>query len=78
VSSIDVVYAASMKPGDLFAGLVVPDAPTTPVQTWAAAHKLTSIEAFTGEDGLKWLRLKAGPFDLTPVPAVTQCLVIRP
>jgi hypothetical protein len=77
VSRVDVVYAANMQAGDLFAGLVVPDAPTTPVQEFAAAHQLAGVEPFTGEDGRKWMRLTAGPFALTPVLASAQCLVIR-
>jgi hypothetical protein len=78
MSSIDVVYAANMKPGDLYAGDVNPDAPTRPVQTFAAAHKLASVERFRADDGRPWVRLRSASFELSPVPAVTQCLVIRP
>ena len=78
MSSVDVVYAARMGPGDLFAGIVVPDAPTRPVHVWAAAHELAGVEPFTDDDGRAWVRLRSAVFELQPVPAVTQCLVIRP
>lgn len=77
MSRIDVVYAASLKPGDLYAGNVQPDAPTRPVQEFAAAWKLASVERFK-VDGRTWIRPASASFELTPVPAVTQCLVIRP
>lgn len=77
MSSVDIVYAANMKPGDVFAGIVVPDAPTMPVQTWAAAHTLSGIAKYTGEDGQRMMRLQASGLDLTPIPAATQCLLIR-
>jgi hypothetical protein len=48
------------------------------VQTFAAAHVLADIEPFKADDGRPWVRLRSASFELTPVPAVTQCLVIRP
>ena len=78
MSRIDVVYAARMQPGDLYAGQWVPDAPTRHVQTFAAAHELASVLTFKGEDGRPMVRLASAAFDLGSVPAVTQCLVIRP
>jgi hypothetical protein len=78
VSRIDVVYAANMKPGDLYAGQWVPDAPTTKVQTWAAAHKLTEVTPYTTEDGRRMVRLKTAGWEVTPAPFGAQCLVIRP
>lgn len=77
MSSIDVVYAVNMKPGDLFAGKIAPDAPTRPVQTWANALELASITPYTDEAGVRMLHLKSASFDLTPIPAAARVLVIR-
>jgi hypothetical protein len=77
MSRIDVIHAARMKPGDLFAGIISPDAPTTPVQTWAAALTLATITPYTDDNGRRMLALSAGCGELTPVPAATQVLVIR-
>ena len=74
--SVDVIYALHLKPGDLYAGDVVPDAPTRPVQPWVAAHKITAVDTYK-TDGRTWMRLTAGQFELTPVAASTQVLVIR-
>ena len=77
MSRIDVVHAANMKPGDLFAGIVAPNAPTRPVQEWAAAHKLASITPYTDESGRRMVALATEHFDLSPLPICTQCLLIR-
>ena len=77
MSRIDVVYAASMKPGDLFAGIVAPEAPTRPVQEWAAALKLASVTPYTSDDGRRMVALETEHCTLSPLPIVTQCLLIR-
>lgn len=74
---IDVVHAANMQPGDLYAGQWVPDAPTTRVQVWAAAHKLTAIAPYTDDSGTRMVRLETEHFTLTPARMSAQCLVIR-
>jgi hypothetical protein len=74
--SIDVKHAGNLKPGDLYAGQVVPDAPTRPVQPIAAALRLTEVVPFTDDGGRKMMRLKAGVLDLTPLYITTGCLVI--
>lgn len=74
---LDVIYAANLKPGDLYAGNVAPKAPTRPVQEFAAAMRITEVEQFR-TDERTWMRITAGQFELTPVPAATQVLVIRP
>jgi hypothetical protein len=76
-SSVDVAYAASMKPGDLYAGDVNPAAPTRPVQVFAAAHRLTEVAPYAAGGGRQMLRLRAGALALTPVPAASQVLIIR-
>jgi hypothetical protein len=75
--SIEVTYAAQMKPGDLYAGKVNPAAPTTPVQTFAAAHRLTDVTPHAGADGRRMLHLRAGALILEPVLAAAQVLVVR-
>jgi hypothetical protein len=75
-SRVDVVHAGNMKPGDLYAGDVNPDAPTRPVQEFATAHRLTEVTRYT-EGGRQMLALQAGQVTLTPVPAATQVLLIR-
>jgi hypothetical protein len=75
--SVDVTYAAQMKPGDLFAGLVDPDAPTTPVQPFAAAHRIAGITEDAAPDGRKVLCPQTGMFELTPVAPHHQVILIR-
>ncbi len=74
---VEVIYAANLKPGDLYAGRVVPDAPTRPVQPMAAAMTLTRVTKVTRDDGRKWIALDAGRLGLTSVLASSQVLVIR-
>lgn len=73
---LDVIHAANLKPGDWYAGDVIPDAPTRPVQEFAAAHRLTEVGTFK-TDERTWMRLTSGPFELDPIPASRQVLVIR-
>jgi hypothetical protein len=75
--ALEVTSAMHLKPGDVFAGVYVPEAPTRPIHPWAAAHALTEIERYDDETGRHMVRLKAGEWDLTPVPLLTWCLVIR-
>jgi hypothetical protein len=76
-SSVEVAYAAQMKPGDLYAGDVDPAAPTRPVQVFAAAHRLTGITPYADGQGRRMLHLQAGVLTLTPVAAAGQVLLIR-
>jgi hypothetical protein len=46
---IDVKYAANVKPGDLIADAVVPDAPTRPVQPIARAMRVESVEVIVAD-----------------------------
>jgi hypothetical protein len=77
VTSVEVIRAERMQPRDLFAGIIDPAAPTTPVQTWARALRLTAVTPYDGEGGQRMLSLQAGSLTLTPVPAVAQVLVTR-
>ena len=52
--SVEVIYALHLKPGDLWAGLVNREAPTTPVQPFAAAHLVNTVDTITDEAGAKW------------------------
>jgi hypothetical protein len=72
-----VTYALHMQPGDWFAGMIDPAAPTTPTQVWAAAHKLASVTPYTDDNGRRMLALTAEGFNLTPIPAAVQVLLIR-
>ena len=74
--SVDVIYALHLKPGDLYAGDVDRNAPTRPVQTWAAAHRITEEGEFK-TDERTWMRLTSSMGELDPVPASRQVLVIR-
>lgn len=74
--SVDVIYARNLKPGDWYAGNYVPDAPTTPAQTFAAAFPVDFIFPVT-ENGQEWLSLVAGSVARTPVLATSRVLVIR-
>ena len=77
MSAIEVVYALHMKPGDLYAGKIVPDAPTRPVQPFAAAHRLTEVTPYADDEGVKWLRLEAGPLPISPVRTTSKVILIR-
>lgn len=74
-SRVEVTYASKMKPNDMYAGNVNQDAPTMPVQVFAAAHRITGIIPY--DDGRKMLHLEAGKFALEPIPASSQVLLIR-
>lgn len=77
---LDVVYAANMRPGDWYAGDVVPDAPTRPVQLFAYPILVARLERFTSEEGRSMVRvITDGPAILqtTPVGVGQQVLVIR-
>ena len=77
--SVDVIYALHLKPGDLWAGIVDRNAPTTPVQPFAAAIPVTTVDTVTDEAGAKWQHVNSiGELGgCTPVPAAMQVLVIR-
>ena len=78
VYSVDVTSACHLKPGDRYAGDVNPDAPTRPVQPFAAACLLTDVEMCTDDDGVKWMHLSTTHGRvLTPVRYTTWVLVIR-
>lgn len=76
---VDVIYAAHIKPGDLYAGRVDKNAPTRVVQPIARAIPVDRVE--TGFlDGQKVVRVNpiAGlARELTPIPYSMQVLVIR-
>lgn len=76
--SVDVIYALHMKPGDLWAGIVDPGAPTRPVQPFAAAIPVTRVDTVT-LDGAKWqhVNVLCGLPRYTPVRTTSQVLVIR-
>ena len=75
---LDVIYARALKPGDLWAGNVVPDAPARPVQNFAHALRLTHTEIVKGEDGRWMVQCRARCGALTPVRESAQVMVIRP
>ena len=75
---LDVIYAMGLKPGDLWAGNLAPDAPTRPVQNFARAMRITHAEIVTGEDGRKIVQCQAHGWAMTPVSIGTQVMVIRP
>ena len=74
---LDVIYAAALKPGDLWAGTVNPDAPTRPVGNFARAMRITDAQTVTDEDGRKIVQCQAHGLALTPIPISQQVLVIR-
>ena len=76
---IDVIYAANMQPGDLYAADVVPESPTRPVHDWAAPHEVVSVVPYTDETtGRRMLQINATHgLALTPVPIGRQVIVIR-
>jgi len=82
-TKLELIAAMHMRPGDLWAGCYVPEAPTTPVQLWAAAHKITAVMPYRDEAGIGWIRPTAageipGPWgSLTPVRATARVFVIR-
>lgn len=77
MTSVDVIYARHLEPGDLFAGEVCPQAPTRPVQPFAAACTLTEVSTYSS-DGVTWMRLEASHgLGLSPLKASQQVLVIR-
>lgn len=75
--SVNVTFAIHMKPGDLYAGNVSSAAPARPVQPFATAHRITAITTYTAADGRKMLRVQAGQFTLTSIPAAAKVLLIR-
>jgi hypothetical protein len=80
--SLDVIYAANLKPGDWWAGNFVPDAPTRPVQPFAGAHLVASVRTYADDDGRKWIAVTpAGAMaqfgELSPALAASQVLVLR-
>ena len=80
---LELIPAMHVRPGDLWAGRYEPDAPTTPVQLMAAAHRIADVTPFTDENGARWVRFTRvgevpGPWgSLTPVRAVSRVFVIR-
>ena len=75
---LDVIYARALKPGDLWAGIVDPHAPTRPVQNFAHAMRLTDVELVTFPDAPGIVRCRAHDLALTPVRESSQVMVIRP
>ena len=76
--SIDVIYAANLKPGDLYAGRVAPGS-GRPVLPNAAALEIATITPYD-DGGRELLALTAvglETYPLTPVDASCQVLVIR-
>ena len=74
---LDIIYAANLKPGDLYAGQVNPDAPTMPVQPCAVAPTITEATPYQDGQGHRMMRLPAGQLAMTSLPAGRQVLVIR-
>jgi len=77
---VEVVYASNVQPGDWYAGQIVHEAPTTPVQPFAAAFPVSHVELFTGEDGRRYVQIVAErPPELQPrpLPMGVQVIVIR-
>lgn len=76
MAAVDVVCAENLKPGDLYAGQVVPDAPTRPCQPFACAHEVTAVEIVSTAEG-KRVKIMSGQFALSMARLTTQCMVIR-
>jgi hypothetical protein len=77
VPSIDVIYARNLKPGDLYAGTVDRDAPTRPVQPFAWSHEVRKVSLYTDDQGNDMVLITGPNGDLSPVPIITQVMVIR-
>ena len=76
--SVDVEYAGNMKPGRWLTGEVDMDAPTTPVQPFARALRITEVIPYTDDSGRECVRLIAGALgDLFPLPIGSRVLLIR-
>ncbi len=73
---VDVIHALHLKPGDLYAGDVVPESPTRPVHNWHRAHKLTEVSTYR-DDGRLMVQPVSTMGDLEPLPCARQVLVIR-
>ena len=77
MKELDVIYARALKPGDLWAGIVDPSAPTRPVNNFAHAMRLTHTEIVKGDGGRWIVQCRARCGALTPVPESAQVMVIR-
>jgi hypothetical protein len=79
---VDVKYAANLKPGDMYAGDVAPDAPTRPVQEFLHAWKIASVETVESADGKRYTQPHAFMGEdiiaLTAAPMGRQVMVIVP
>lgn len=76
--SIDIVYVANLKPGDLAAGDVDRHAPTRPAQPYAVAMEVRRVEK---EDGGYRMYFSDDPMTLlysSLRSASDQVMVIRP
>ncbi len=77
-SRVEVVYVANLRVGDLVAGDVVPDAPTRPVQPYAAAMVLRNIsEVPAAVYTLWWSDDPTSGMHSAPKRGTDQVLVIR-
>ena len=73
-----VIYPVHMRPGDLYAGRVSRDAPTRPVQHFAAPFRVHRTGQYRDPDGHPMVRVHAeGTAQPNPVGIGTQVLVIR-
>jgi hypothetical protein len=79
---VDVKYAANLKAGDIYAGDVVPDAPTRPVQEFLNAWEIVSVETVETADGKRYTQpfglMGSDAIALTALPVRRQVMVIAP
>jgi hypothetical protein len=74
---IDVIYAANLAIGDWYAGQVVPDAPTRPVQEILRALEITAKEVRRDAEGIRRVYAESNGMVLSSILASRQVMVIR-